>query len=302
MNVASVRVAAPAKLNLYLRIIGRRPDGFHELETLFERVDLCDELSFSSNEQGLLLSCDDPQLSCGSDNLVLKAAELLRSTRHVQVGARIELQKRIPVAAGLGGGSSDAAATLLGLNQLWRLALTRPQLAELAAQLGSDVAFFLEPSPFAVGRGRGEQLEPLRDLPARLWHVLVIPPERLSTRAVYEGFAAQPPTEKTGLTASQPSLTMCLHALRNGSLSELAQALVNDLEPEAIRRCPVIHEIRTQLLRSGCAGVLTSGSGSAVFGLCQDAAHAERIAQQLQTFEAQRWLIRVVRTLEPITP
>ena len=175
---------APAKINLYLRVLGKRPDGYHELETVFERVDLADELAFEASRE-LALTCDDPSLPCGEDNLVLRAARLLQQATGCGAGARIHLTKRIPIAAGLGGGSSDAAAAMVGLNQLWNLWLESSHLMELGASLGSDVPFFLAPTAFAVGRGRGEQCEPLPPEPP-LVHVLVVPPERLSTREVYK--------------------------------------------------------------------------------------------------------------------
>ena len=204
----TLRLRAPAKLNLYLRVLGKRPDGYHEIETLFERIDLADELTIEPHPDQLLLTCDAPELSCGEDNLILKAARLLQQVGGTHQGARLHLIKRIPIAAGLGGGSSDAAATLLGLNRLWGLGLTPSRLRELGASLGSDVPFFLADAPWAIGRGRGEVCEPL-DLPRlqrsslgangepvepeplpgglSLAHVLVVPNIRLSTKDIYEG-------------------------------------------------------------------------------------------------------------------
>ena len=276
--MSSLTVRAPAKLNLVLRVLGRRPDGYHELETIFERIDLADELSFKAQPSGVALTCSEPELSCGEDNLVMKAARLLQKATGAAAGARIHLTKRIPIAAGLGGGSSDAAAALVGLNRLWGLGLERSKLVELAAQLGSDVPFFLADSPFAIGRGRGEQCEPLEG--PSLAHVLVVPNERLSTKEVYEGFSAQF-VEGFDLTDEKPSLSMVEHALRNGSLSELAEGLWNDLEPEAIRRCPVIALCQSRLKDLGCPGVRVSGSGPSVFGLCRDTAHARDVALRL---------------------
>ncbi len=301
-------VCAPAKLNLYLRILGRRPDGFHELETLFERIDLADELTFEPAPRDIRLTCDHPDLETGPANLIVRAAHLLKEATRIEQGVFIHLSKRIPIASGMGGGSSDAAATLLALNELWRAGLTREQLGELGAQLGSDVPFFIGPESFAVGRGRGERCEPVADQDsfARLWHVLVVPNVRLSTKEIYEGFAEARRRAATALTPDGPSIRMCLHALRNGSLGELARGLFNDLQPEAIRRCPVIQEIHTQLRDSGCVGVLTSGSGPSVFGLCRDASHAESIRQRLDTLASARdsrrhgvsghWFTRVVST------
>lgn len=180
-----IRLRAPAKLNLYLRVVGKRPDGYHELETVFERIDLADELTFEPEPHGLRLTCDDPALPCDETNLVLQAARLLQRASGVRRSAHFHLTKRIPIAAGLGGGSSDAAATLRGLNTLWQLGWDRARLMELAAQVGSDAPFFLLDSPWAIGRGRGEVLEPV-PAAASLLHVVVVPEERLSTREVFE--------------------------------------------------------------------------------------------------------------------
>ena len=299
-----LRLRAPAKLNLSLRILGRRSDGYHDIETLFERIDLADELRIEPAET-LTLTSSDPGLSCGEDNLILKAARVLQQAGGTLQGARIHLTKRIPVAAGLGGGSSDAAATLRGLNELWHLGLEPSRLLELGSVLGADVPFFLHETPFAIGRGRGEVCEPLEAFP--LAHVLVMPPERLSTQAVYDAWDASAPEIR--LTAAAPSITMMAHALRNGSLGELAEGLWNDLEPEAIRRCPVIATIQACLRACGCLGTRMSGSGSAVFGLCTDAAHARTVHARLPRWIANNiqrglpgaWHTAVIQT-DKLTP
>lgn len=287
-------VRAPAKLNLFLRVLDRRPDGFHELETVFERIDLADELTLEPSGT-LSLSCDDASLSCGEDNLILKAAHLLQQESRTASGARIHLTKRIPIAAGLGGGSSDAAAALTGLNTLWALGVSPGRLAELGLMLGSDVPFFLQPAPFALGRGRGERLEPV-EASLSLAHVLVVPDAQLSTREVYAGLA-EARSRGIGLTSPTPSSRMLIHALRNGSLSELASGLWNDLAPEANRRCPRISLIENELRELGSLSVQLSGSGPSVFGLCRDAAHAHQLAAQLRTRSvATLWRIEVTRT------
>jgi 4-diphosphocytidyl-2-C-methyl-D-erythritol kinase len=291
-----LRLRAPAKLNLYLRVLGRRPDGYHELETLFERIDLADELTFEPAAT-LSLTCSEPSLSCGEDNLVLQAARLLQRKTNTVAGARIHLEKRIPVSAGLGGGSSDAAAAMLGLNRLWESELSQSRLVELAGRLGSDVPFFLSPEPFATGRGRGERCEGVGSS-VRLAHVLVVPPERLSTKEIYAG-------AHFDLTARKPSITIIAHALRNGSLGELAEGLWNDLEPEAIRRCPVIATIQAHLREYGCLGVLVSGSGSAVFGVCADGTQAHEVASRIRGRAPSAWRIETVHTEHPsrvVTP
>ena len=284
-----IRFRAPAKLNLYLRVLGRRPDGYHEIETLFERIDLADELTIEAHPDRLLLTCTDPALSCGEDNLVLKAARVLQQVSGTSRGASLHLLKRIPIAAGLGGGSSDAAAALLGLNQLWGLGLGPGRLQELAATLGSDVPFFLCESPWAIGRGRGETCEPLESS-RQLAQVLVVPDAALSTKEIYAA-------SRFGLTASAPSISMIRHAFSNGpALAGLAQGLWNDLEPEAIRRCPVISVIQTHLRDLGCLGTRVSGSGPAVFGLCRDARHAQRVAEAMHAQAAPGWRVELAQT------
>ncbi len=286
-----ITLRAPAKINLYLRVISKRADGYHELETLFERISLADELVFESSSDGrLTLTCTEPSLSCGEENLILKAARLLRQISDCAAGASIHLIKHIPIAAGLGGGSSDAAAALRGLNELWRLQLNQQQLIELGASLGSDVPFFLSDAPFAIGRGRGECCKPLTvGRHQRLIHVLVVPQAHLSTKEIYT-------TAEFDLTALKPSISMVSHAFSNGSLGELAKGLWNDLEPEAIRRCPVISVIQSCLRASGCLGVRVSGSGPSVYGLCRDAAHADKVVAQLQQHPECSWRIQVIET------
>lgn len=306
-----IRLRAPAKLNLYLRVLGRRADGYHEIETVFERITLADELTVESAPSGISLTCDEPTLSCGLDNLVVRAALLLHEFSGTAQGARIHLTKRIPIAAGLGGGSSDAAASLIGLNDLWDLGLSREELLPLAARLGSDVPFFLLPEAFAVGRGRGDVCEAVPHA-RRLCHVLVVPDAQLSTKEIYEqaqwGLPRPPNVGKTGekyiwwggLTASKPSLTMVLHALSNGSLSELAEGLWNDLEPEAIRRCPASALIVSHLRDLGCKGVRLSGSGPAVFGLCSDLQQAQEVAAKLGGRVAPSSRVEIVRTMHHV--
>lgn len=279
-----LHVEAPAKLNLYLRVLGTRPDGYHEIETIFERIDLADELTFEPHPD-LALTCTDATLSCGEDNLVLRAARLLGQAGGITRGARIHLTKRIPIAAGLGGGSSDAAATLVGLNRLWELGWDAGRLLPLAAQLGSDVPFFLLEAPVAIGRGRGEVCEPITGATS-LTQLLVVPDDRLSAKEIYD-------QARFDLTAPKPSITMVQHALRNGSLGELARGLWNDLAPEAIRRCPVLATIQSTLDRLGCVGVCVSGSGPAVFGLCADRPQAEAIAGSLRQHP---WRVMIVQT------
>jgi 4-diphosphocytidyl-2-C-methyl-D-erythritol kinase len=266
---------APAKLNLFLEVLGKRPDGYHELETLMVTVNLCDTLAFRDDPSGrLTLVCSDPRLPTGPENLVVRAAELLRGTvSGPPPGAAIELTKEVPAEAGLGGGSSDAATTLLALDRLWNLQTPPSRLEALAGELGSDVPFFLHP-PAAVCRGRGERVEPI-SLPRDLHFVLVCPPIGSSTAAVYRHV----------VVPDQPrSVRPVLDALDDPSA--LGPALFNRLEPIARERAPGLEAVRNALheLHTGpglLAGHLMSGSGSAFFGLARDAEAARTAVAHL---------------------
>jgi 4-diphosphocytidyl-2-C-methyl-D-erythritol kinase len=277
-----VTVQAPAKLNLFLELLARRADGYHDLETLMVAVDLCDQLSLQSRDDGELHLVTDwaatipchtslGDVPAGHDNIVVQALERLRERAGVSLGANIRLRKRIPSAAGLGGASSDAAAALLGANVLWDLRWTTAELSLLAAELGSDVPFFLGASA-AVCRGRGEQIEPLPSLP-RLDVVIVRPPEGLSTPAVYG---------RCQVADSPASVDPAVAAWRRGDIAGLARHMTNRLEPAAEALSPWIARLRAAFAEQNCYGHQMSGSGTSYFGLCRHALHARQVASRLR--------------------
>jgi 4-diphosphocytidyl-2-C-methyl-D-erythritol kinase len=279
-----VEVLAPAKLNLFLEILGRRPDGYHEIESLMVAVDLYDTLTIADDPSGkITLHCDDPTLPTGRDNLVVKAAERLREESGCSRGAVIELRKAIPAQAGLAGGSSDAAATLAALDRLWDLRMLPGQWDALAGQIGSDVAFFRQ-APAAVCRGRGERVEsvPLR---GSLHFVLVVPPVGLSTAAVYRHLT--PPERPRPIGP-------VVEALASGEPGALGRSLFNRLQPVAETLAPALQRVRDALASLGPSldGHLMSGSGSAYFGLCRDQGAAHAAARTLKTLGLGR--VRVV--------
>lgn len=264
-----VLVYSPAKVNLFLETLARRPDGYHELATLMVAVSLYDSLEFRDDPSGVVrLTCDDPALPTGPENLVCRAAELLRQETGHRGGALIALRKRVPMAAGLAGGSGDAAATLAGLNRLWRLGLDGPDLAALGARLGSDVPFFFH-TPAAWCTGRGEVVEPLR-LGRPLDLVLACPPEGLSTAEVFRNLTVpQVPNDGTALR----------RAAEAGDVEALGRLLFNRLQPVAERLCPAVAGLCGRLAGPGPAGCLMSGSGSTVFALCRGPGEALRLAR-----------------------
>jgi 4-diphosphocytidyl-2-C-methyl-D-erythritol kinase len=264
-------VWAPAKVNLFLEVLAKRSDGYHEIATLMVAVNLYDTLEFKEEASGdIRLHCDHPDLSTGPDNLVYRAAELLRQRRGIRRGARIDLTKRIPTAAGLAGGSSDAAAALAGLNRLWGLGLLDPELAALGAELGSDVPFFLA-APAAWCTARGEQVAPLT-LGGPLWFVLACPAAGLSTAEVYRNVSV-PDRPEAGADIRA--------ALAAGDVEAVGRRLHNRLEGPAERLCPEVRRLRERLTGLDPAGVLMSGSGTSVFALCRDHGEAVRVARGL---------------------
>ena len=283
---AAIEVVAHAKLNLFLEVFGKRGDGFHEIETLMLPITLADTLSFEATHgPGIELSCRlvharhvaraaDAALPMGDENLVVRAAKLVASRAGRDLGARIDLTKRVPLAAGLAGGSSDAAATLLAANLAWGLDWSRERLAELAAELGSDVPFFLGDGA-AVCRGRGERIEPL---PARgkPHFVIARPPRGLSTADVYR--RCQPATSATALGAVEIS-----KAVTSGRWSAVGKLLHNRLRPAAEALEPSVASLAGEFARLDLWGHQMSGSGTAYFGICRDGRHARRAASVLRS-------------------
>jgi 4-diphosphocytidyl-2-C-methyl-D-erythritol kinase len=273
----------PAKVNLYLRVVGRRPDGYHEVVTVMQPLTLTDALTVTLAGEGISLTCDRPELPLGEENLVWRAAQRFQEETGFKPGVRLNLGKRIPVAAGLGGGSSDAAGTLLALNELAGMPLSKDRLHGLASRLGADVPFFLSREP-AVGRGTGTQLSPVTLLP--YWYLLVNPGVPLSTRWVYENL------DLAGLEG--------LPALEAWDPEHPETWVRNDLGTVAIQRFPELAQLLTGLQEAGawCQGV--SGSGPTVFGLFHTREAAREAGLSLRrTFRGWLAVARGLTGLEP---
>jgi 4-diphosphocytidyl-2-C-methyl-D-erythritol kinase len=265
-------VWAPAKVNLFLEVLGKRPDGYHEIATLMAAVSLYDTLVFKEEPSGeVRLRSSNSDLSTGPENLVMRAVELVRQHTGSKRGVAIRLIKRIPLAAGLAGGSTDAAATLAGLNQLWQLGLATKDLAGLAAQLGSDVPFFFA-APAAWCTGRGEQVSP-QEMGKTLCFVLVCPRFGLATADVYRNVTV-PGEPRTGDEIRR--------AFAAGQVEEIGRLLHNRLQPVAERLCPALTRLQARLAALAPAGLLMSGSGSSFFALCRHRGEARRIAHALR--------------------
>lgn len=260
-----------AKLNLYLAVLDKRRDNYHNIETLFERISLSDKITLVSRRgNGIKISCSHPGVPKGSSNLCFRSAKLLKAAFNIKEGLEIKIRKRIPVGAGLGGGSADAAAVLLGLNRLWKLKLSRERLLRFAAKIGSDVPFFIYDCSFALGFGRGDKIVPLKPKPApRLWHLLVVPDFKVSTPLIYrkwdEYHRLKTPCKPCALELTTAKLDVkILTSLRGKDASGL---LFNGLEEVSGRVYPQIKRAKERLLNLGLERVLMSGSGPALFAI-----------------------------------
>jgi 4-diphosphocytidyl-2-C-methyl-D-erythritol kinase len=267
----SVRLRAFAKVNLCLHVVGKRPDGYHELRTIFQAISLHDTLELTlTSQRKITFETTDPHLPTGSENLVWRAIDAMRSELDVTGGIHAHLEKRIPVARGLGGGSSDAARALIGMLRVTKKKLPLERLIEIAAGLGADVPFFLFGGR-ALGVGRGDEIYPLPEGPKR--SILVVSPHDIgvSTKDAYQWLSAELTNE---------GLTHKIHGFCALCWSRQGAGVSNDFEGPVFRRHPRLGEIRAGLLKRGAADAALAGSGSAVFGVFRNPAQARRAARE----------------------
>ncbi|MET3291301.1 4-(cytidine 5'-diphospho)-2-C-methyl-D-erythritol kinase [Brevibacillus fluminis] len=277
---------APAKINLTLDVLAKRPDGYHEVEMVMTTVDLADRIDLTLlSDRRIQLECSASFVPDDSRNHAYKAAQLLQEQYNVSQGVHLYIDKQIPVAAGLAGGSSDAAATLRGLNRLWNLGLSLDELAEVGAQIGSDVPFCVYGGT-ALARGRGVQLQPLAT-PVPCWVVLAKPPIGVSTADVYGNLAVD-------RIQSHPSTEDMVRAIDEQDFGLMCSSLGNVLEEVTLSRYPQVRQIKELMLASGADGVLMSGSGPTVFALVQKEAKVHRIYNALRGFVKEVYVARML--------
>ena len=286
-----VLVQTSAKVNLCLRVLGRRSDGFHEVETVLHTVDLWDRVYLYPVPEagGITLEVNSGEAPADESNLCWRAASVLAKRTNTKLGAAIRLEKSIPAGAGLGGGSSDAAATLVGLARIWELDLQSAALGELGAELGADVPFFLK-GGCCLARGKGERLEVCSGVSACL--VVVVPEHRVPTAQAYAALGRGVSRgRRRGMTRAVQRL---LRAVQQSDLAALGKALHNDFEAAGMAGIVKGLEAKDDLIEAGCLGASLSGSGSAVFGVAPDRETAGQVAEQLR----DRWSwVRVASTV-----
>ncbi len=278
-----VKVISPAKVNLYLNVLAKRRDGYHEIETIIQTIGLCDEVTLREREKGIEVSCQKEEVPEGKGNLAYRAAQLILQETKLSKGVEIEIEKNIPPAAGLGGGSSNAGATLVGLNKLWNLNLPKRTLIKLAKRLGMDVPFFIQGGR-AIGRGKGDELTPLKGW-SPFWLILVIPEFNVSTKWAYQSL-------KLGLTKRESQIKIALKHLERGDLSLV---LYNKFEEVIEKKYPWLKMIKEKLKSLGMTSASMSGSGGAVFGIARSRQKAEKIGEVIKQEEKEVYVAKTLK-------
>ncbi|MCV4235920.1 4-(cytidine 5'-diphospho)-2-C-methyl-D-erythritol kinase [Virgibacillus sp. LDC1] len=277
---------APAKINLMLDVLHKRPDGFHEVEMVMTMIDLADRLEMSEQKRDtIIITSQAGYIPLDEKNLAFQAARLIKERYDVKKGVHIHLDKKIPVAAGLAGGSSDAAATLRGLNRLWGLGIPQQELLALGAELGSDVPFCVTGGT-ALATGRGEILTPIPN-PPQCWVIVAKPPINVSTAEVYGRLRSEQ-------IQRHPSAERMVEALTQGSFQQMCQSLGNVLEEVTLKMHPEVQQLKEGMLKLGADGALMSGSGPTVFGLVSKESKVARIYNGLRGFCKEVYAVRLL--------
>jgi 4-diphosphocytidyl-2-C-methyl-D-erythritol kinase len=304
--MAYLKLVSPAKLNLYLKVLNKRQDGYHDIVSLFERLDLCDTVIIKTNKKDtrIRIACRYKGVPSDSRNLAFKAARLLKKDFNIKDGISLEIIKRIPPGSGLGGGSSNAASVLLGLNRIFRLGLTKERLIEYALQIGSDVGFFVLERNFAVGVKRPELYFNVPLEKKAFWHVLVIPKIHVLTSSIYNRLSIDSCLDEKKkqymniLTKYINNVKIITYALDKKDYKSLKKLIFNDLEKASFAIYPILKEIKTGINRISNIPALMSGSGSTIFGLARSRKEAEGLSNSLRASIVNATVL-VVKTFCP---
>lgn len=306
-NSNTLVLNSPAKLNLYLDVLKKRADGYHDLLTLFERITVFDEIHLTSlSSDAIVISSDNPDIPLDENNLAYKAAELIKRSQGVRDGVKIRINKSIPVGAGLGGGSSNAASVLLGLNKMFRLRLSTDTLIAYANRLGSDVAFFIFNQNFAIGTDRGGKLTSSAELKnVKLWHLLFIPRIKVITKDVYflldqEGNAqkkAENPQNTLKLTKKRDDVNILISNLKNGDFDSLNRNIYNRLSAIVMKSYSLVSELKSDLSKLGLENVHMSGSGPTLFVNFKTNLEAQDMFERIYNRISDRYKVFLAATL-----
>ncbi len=282
-----MKLSAYAKVNLFLDVAASRNDGYHDILTVFQQIDLADQIILSPLPQGIKIICDHPDLPVDQKNLVWQAVDLVKEYCHLNDGVEIKIVKNIPVSGGLGGGSSDAAAVLMGLKGFWALGLSKEELLELGAKLGADVPFFVYGGR-CLGEGKGEKLAVLPN--QKFWLILVNPGFPVSTKDVYQKW-----DENNFKLTRNKNLNRMQRVRRSaswqGSIAEISVNFFNCLEEIVLSDYPELKKIKEAMQGLGVNNVTLSGSGATMFGWVKDKAIGEKVVNSLAAYPWQSWLV-----------
>ncbi|MEA3306126.1 MAG: 4-(cytidine 5'-diphospho)-2-C-methyl-D-erythritol kinase [Candidatus Omnitrophota bacterium] len=285
----SVELQSPAKINLFLDIIKRRNDGYHDIVTVFEKIDLCDRIRLSESGRGIELTSNVKELPLGKDNLIYKACSLLKESYGISNGVKIHIEKNIPISAGMGGGSSNAAVTLKGLNELWKLGIKDEELYNIGKKLGADVPFFIFNYQFALGKGRGDEISRI-ETDLKMWHVILTPPARVLTGEIYGN-------SNLNLTEIRPDVKILLRAVKSRRFEEIKKNLHNALERIVSKKVTDISKAKNFVKNNGFDAVCVTGSGPTIFVLTNTRKEAEGLKDKfLKSFNQGGWKVFVVKT------
>lgn len=288
----TIELPSPAKINLFLDVLGKRDDGYHEIITVFEKIDLCDRIQIAASMGEVEISSNVRELAANKDNLAYRACSLLKKRYGISKSVKIHIEKKIPIAAGLGGGSSNAATVLKGLNRLWNLSLSGKELVDLGKGIGADVPFFIFNSSFALGSGRGSEISPIKSR-LEMWHLIISPSERVLTKEVYED-------TNLSLTQSRPDVKILVRAIEENNVGEVKKHLYNVLEGVVTKKVIDISSVKNFVKGMGFDAVRVTGSGPTIFVLTSKRREAEELKEKFVSLFASKsrgdWKIFVAKT------
>lgn len=277
---------SPAKLNLFLKLVNKREDGFHNIISLFERIDLFDiiKIKIIDSKDYIKIVCNNSSVPTGPKNIIYKIIVLLRQDYDFKKGITVYLDKKIPVAAGLAGGSTNAATVLMGLSKMLKLNLSKKQLIDYAKRVGSDVPFFIEQASWAIGTERGDKIKSL-NIKAKLWHVVVTPKIKMYSWRVYGQVNLK-------LTKPNDNVNILIHNLKNNNINDTSRLIINDLQDIVLELCPSIGKLVERLKLFEVQGVMVSGSGPSVYAIVDSKKKAEYIKSKLDNKYSQVYIVR----------
>lgn len=285
---------SPAKLNLYLDVLKKRPDGYHDIRTIFEKIALFDRITLRKEKKGIRITTNDPRLPLGSGNIAYKAAKAVFGKAGFTGGVSIDIKKAIPVAAGLGGGSSNAACVLAGLNRLYDLGISPAGLVNIGKTLGADVPFFLYGHNFALGTGRGDEIAPIKSN-IIIWHIIVSFNFGVATKSVYND-------PNLRLTPRAVDVKMSVRSIKKNDIENLATSLYNRLEQVVLQRIKVVGLVKALLLEEGAYSAILSGSGPTLFGITRTRKEAMGVKNRIEKSVHKRiGKVFVVSTMDGVS-